>query len=118
MPDSNTDEVKESLLARAVLAWRDDPSLGAEVFGDDAADPGEPGSPPVSACAPATTPLALASAVDSSGAPGAASTEGADACVAPDSPRSTSAAIELSVASAPAISERTLDSTDCAASSN
>ncbi len=44
MPDSNTDEVKESLLARAVLAWRDDPSLGAEVFGEDAdaADPGEP----------------------------------------------------------------------------
>jgi glutamate dehydrogenase len=44
MPDSITDEVKESLLARAAVAWRDDPSLGAEVFGDgaDAADPGEP----------------------------------------------------------------------------
>src|ERR1700728_3376170 len=44
MPDSNTDEVKESLLARAVLAWMDDPSLGAEVCGEDAdaADPGEP----------------------------------------------------------------------------
>ena len=44
MPDSNTDEVKESLLARAAVAWRDDPWIGAEVFGNDAdaADPGEP----------------------------------------------------------------------------
>ncbi|MGH3224841.1 MAG: hypothetical protein ACRDPY_40215, partial [Streptosporangiaceae bacterium] len=44
MPDSNTDEAMESLLARAAVAWRDDPSLGAGVFGDDAdaADPGEP----------------------------------------------------------------------------
>jgi len=44
MPDSNTDEAKESLLARAALAWRDDPLIGAEVFGEEAglADPGEP----------------------------------------------------------------------------
>ena len=42
MPDSITDEAKESLLARAALAWRDDPLIGADVFGDGAADPGEP----------------------------------------------------------------------------
>jgi len=44
MPESNTDEARDSLLALAAVAWREDPSLGAGIFGDDAGatDPGEP----------------------------------------------------------------------------
>src|SRR5260370_10197804 len=38
MPDSNVDETREALLAKANEAWRHDPALGPEALGGSAAD--------------------------------------------------------------------------------